>query len=219
MKGLLNFWLAALFVEGDCLIFRFCLFNVARSAVARAALQWRCLLRTGGRSIHLAGLLHGTFDTQSLHIFIGRDFRIDMVSLQHQCERQTNYKKSHRHNRNSNYNQPTRHFFSFFTRYKFGLSAANLYICRLKCKNVALSGEGKSQAGRFRRYACLRNPHIRRVCCGFGACASLEIPSAIDFRGGVRAFVDRSRRQKHFVQRTSKAKTYENCHCRCRRDG
>ena len=165
MKGLLNFWLAALFVEGDCLIFRFCLFNVARSAVARAALQRRCVIRTGGRSIHLAGLLHGTFDTQSLHIFIGRDFRIDMVSLQHQRERQTNHKKSHRHNRNSNYNQPTRHFFSFFTRYKFGLSAANLYICRLKCKNVARVVAGDRLRGLFCVTPTFVVAHIRKVCC------------------------------------------------------
>lgn len=34
-----------------------------------------------------------------------------------------------------------------FYNYKFVLSAANLYICRLKCKNVALGEGGKSQTG------------------------------------------------------------------------
>ena len=33
----------------------------------------------------------------------------------------------------------------------------------------------------FCRYACLRNPHIPPVCCGFASCASLKLTQFYDF--------------------------------------
>ena len=42
--------------------------------------------------------------------------------------------------------------------------------------------------GRFRRYACVRNPHILQVCCGFSHFASLELASYLLVEGeGVRS--------------------------------
>lgn len=58
------------------------LLDVAGSAVARAALQRGCPFRAGGRAIHLASLLHGAFDAHALHIFVGRDFGVDVVSFE-----------------------------------------------------------------------------------------------------------------------------------------
>ena len=95
-------------------------FNVACATVARATLQRRCLLRATCRAVHLSGLLHRTLDTQFLHILVRRDLRVDVVTLDHQRQRQSDHKKSDCHNRNSYNNQPTRHLFLFFISINLG---------------------------------------------------------------------------------------------------
>lgn len=59
-----------------------CLFDVACRAVARTA-------RVGAVCLSgvLARFLHGAPDAQPLHVLVGRYFRVDMVSLDHQRQR------------------------------------------------------------------------------------------------------------------------------------
>lgn len=43
-------------------------------------------------------LLNSTSDTTLLHMFVGGDFGIDIVALNHQGKRHSNYKKRDQHN-------------------------------------------------------------------------------------------------------------------------
>lgn len=64
---------------------RLFMLDVARSAVARAT----CGLPVGaiGSAVRLAGLVHGAFDAQPLHVLVGRYFGVDVVALDHQGQR------------------------------------------------------------------------------------------------------------------------------------
>lgn len=64
---------------------RLFMLDVARSAVARAT----CGLSVGaiGSAVRFAGLVHGAFDAQPLHVLVGRYFGVDVVALDHQGQR------------------------------------------------------------------------------------------------------------------------------------
>ena len=46
-----------------------------------------------GAAVRLAGLVHGAFDAEFLHILIGRDLRVDVVTLDHQREGHAQYEQ------------------------------------------------------------------------------------------------------------------------------
>lgn len=74
------------------LLFLYLVFlDVAGSAVARAA----CGLLAGavGPAVRFARLVHGAFDAEFLHVFIGRDLRVDVVTLDHQREGHAQYEQ------------------------------------------------------------------------------------------------------------------------------
>ena len=46
-----------------------------------------------GPAVRLARLVHGAFDAEFLHVFIGRYFRVDVVPLDHQREGHAQYEQ------------------------------------------------------------------------------------------------------------------------------
>ena len=67
--------------------------DVAGAAVARAARKRRASVGAVGRAVRLARLVHGAFDAEFLHVFIGRYFRVDVVPLDHQREGHAQYEQ------------------------------------------------------------------------------------------------------------------------------
>lgn len=65
--------------------------DIAGAAVARAA----CRRAVGavGSAVRLARFMHGAFDAQPLHVLVGRDFRIDIVTLDHQRKGHAQYEQ------------------------------------------------------------------------------------------------------------------------------
>jgi hypothetical protein len=61
----------------------------------------------------LASLLYGALNAESLHILIGRDFRLDMVPLNHQRQRHCDYEKCYGCDSHYNCNKPTLHIAVF----------------------------------------------------------------------------------------------------------
>ena len=72
----------------------FLVLYVAGAAAARAA-RLRRVGGTVGRAVGFAGLLHGAFDPQPLHVLVGRDFGVDGMALDHQGQRHAQYEKPH----------------------------------------------------------------------------------------------------------------------------
>lgn len=68
------------------------LFDVARAAVARAARKG-VGTRAVGTAVGLARFVNGAFDAQFLHVPVGRDLRVDVVTLDHQRERHAHHEQ------------------------------------------------------------------------------------------------------------------------------
>lgn len=82
--------------------------DVAGRAVARAA-------RVGAVDLSrvLARLLDCAADAEALHILVGGYFRIDIVSLDHQCQRHSQNEECHRRQGAEKNDQPGCHILNF----------------------------------------------------------------------------------------------------------
>jgi len=80
-------------------------FDVARGAVARTYAVAVGLPRI------LAALLHGALDAEPLHVLVGGDFGVDVVSLNHERERHADDEQCDGGYREKQYYQPVSHNF------------------------------------------------------------------------------------------------------------
>ena len=86
------------------------MFNITPCAVSAT----RIIIAIFSRHI-LASLLHRTLNTEALHILIGRNFRIDVMTFNHQRQRHRQYKECHSRNCHHYNGYYTAHKYSIFT--------------------------------------------------------------------------------------------------------